>query len=51
MEKAILSTADDIKPIVLSRDERIASSNDVHDINREKVVIFYLNMIFAAFFC
>lgn len=42
MEKAIISTADDIKPIVLSRDERIASSNDVHDINREKVINFFI---------
>ena len=37
MEKAIASTADEIKPNIHSRDDRIASSNDLNDSNREKV--------------
>lgn len=39
MEKAIASTADDVKPSVHARDDRIASSNEVHESTREKVII------------
>lgn len=39
MEKAIASTADEVKPSIHSRDERIASSNDIHEINRDKVIL------------
>lgn len=39
MEKAIASTADEVKPSIHSRDERIASSNDTHEINRDKVTL------------
>lgn len=37
MEKAIESTAGDIKPFSSSRDERVVSSNDLHESNRDKV--------------
>lgn len=49
MEKAIASTADEIKPNILSRDDRIASSNDFNESNREKVsTLFNLPSIFIA---
>lgn len=48
MEKAIASTADEIKPNILSRDDRIASSNDFNESNREKVsTLFNLPFIKA----
>lgn len=38
MEKALASTADDVKPSVPStRDDRIASSNSLHESTRERV--------------
>lgn len=37
MLKAIDSTANDVKPNMLSRDDRIVSSNELHDTNRERV--------------
>lgn len=37
MEKAIESTAADNKTFSSSRDERVVSSNDLHESNREKV--------------
>lgn len=37
MEKAIESTAADIKQFSSSRDERVVSSNDPHESNRERV--------------
>lgn len=40
MEKAIASTNDDIKPSVTSRDDRIVSSNELHDKARERVINF-----------
>lgn len=40
MEKAIASTVDDVKPNVSSRDDRIVSSNDLHDSARERVIIY-----------
>lgn len=40
MEKAISSTADEVKPTP-SRDERVISSNDVHEIGREKVKLIF----------
>lgn len=36
MEKAIASTADEVKA-VQSRDDRIVSSNNIHEAGREKV--------------
>lgn len=51
MEKAIASTADDIKPNIHSRDDRIVSSNDLNDSNREKVrFYFHLFNFFLRFF-
>lgn len=43
MEKAVASTADEVKP-VLSRDERIVSSNDLHEPGREKVIFVYFDV-------
>ena len=41
MEKALASTADDIKPFIAStRDDRIASSNSLHESTRERVSLF-----------
>lgn len=40
MEKAVASTADDVKPNIFSRDDRIVSSNDFNESNREKVDLF-----------
>lgn len=37
MEKAIASTADEVKPSVSSRDDRIASSIDLNEPGRDKV--------------
>lgn len=37
MESAIASTAGDLKSINAMRDDRHASTNDVHDSRREKV--------------
>lgn len=41
MEKAVGSTADDVKVNIQPRDERIVSSNDVHDSTRERVRIYF----------
>lgn len=40
MDKAVASTADDVKPNILCRDDRIVSSNDFNESNREKVDLF-----------
>lgn len=40
MEKAIASTAIDTKPLISSRDDRIGSSGDLYDYDKNKVKFF-----------